>query len=281
MMGCSRRGESIRRFRKEQFAEKAAEVCRAAFNGRSVTTPGQSVGAEGICGESAYVTARSSRAIRQFAGGYDKAETLANADEEMLRQMLRGDAVPVNVPPADTRCACSNAIAAISSTKLRNQIWRRLRPANPAAPPRAMALEDAKTIQPQHVFVRGNEGNPGEEVKPHFLSMSDVRAAQPFTHGSGRLEFAQAVASKDNPLTARVMVNRIWLHHFGAGHCPYAQRFWHAQRSADASGNARLSRLAFHGGRTGPSRLCIGESCCRRRINNLPKLPPMRRSRMH
>jgi hypothetical protein len=39
----------------------------------------------------------------------------------------------------------------------------------------------------------------------------------PFNHGSGRLDLAKAVASKDNPLTARVMVNRIWMHHFGEG----------------------------------------------------------------
>ena len=35
--------------------------------------------------------------------------------------------------------------------------------------------------------------------------------------GSGRLELAQAIASKDNPLTARVIVNRVWMHHFGRG----------------------------------------------------------------
>jgi hypothetical protein len=40
---------------------------------------------------------------------------------------------------------------------------------------------------------------------------------KPFTKGSGRLELAEAIGNKDNPLTARVMVNRIWLHHFGAG----------------------------------------------------------------
>ena len=36
-----------------------------------------------------------------------------------------------------------------------------------------------------------------------------------FTHGSGRIELAEAVASSANPLTARVMVNRVWMHHFG------------------------------------------------------------------
>ena len=40
---------------------------------------------------------------------------------------------------------------------------------------------------------------------------------KPFQNGSGRLELALAIASKENPLTARVLANRVWLHHFGAG----------------------------------------------------------------
>jgi hypothetical protein len=40
---------------------------------------------------------------------------------------------------------------------------------------------------------------------------------KPFKDGSGRLELARAIASRDNPLTARVMVNRVWMHHFGKG----------------------------------------------------------------
>jgi hypothetical protein len=38
---------------------------------------------------------------------------------------------------------------------------------------------------------------------------------EPFKDGSGRLELAEAIATKTNPLTARVMVNRVWMHHFG------------------------------------------------------------------
>ena len=40
---------------------------------------------------------------------------------------------------------------------------------------------------------------------------------EPFKLGSGRLELAQCIASKNNPITARVIVNRIWMHHFGQG----------------------------------------------------------------
>src|SRR5205085_6322346 len=38
-----------------------------------------------------------------------------------------------------------------------------------------------------------------------------------FKKGSGRLELAEAIASKNNPMTARVIINRIWMHHFGEG----------------------------------------------------------------
>jgi hypothetical protein len=74
----------------------------------------------------------------------------------------------------------------------------------------------AKAVQPR-VFIRGNSGNPGPEVPRQFLQVLTGDQRQPFQHGSGRLELARAIATRDNPLTARVMVNRIWQHHFGKG----------------------------------------------------------------
>jgi len=63
--------------------------------------------------------------------------------------------------------------------------------------------------------LRGNPSNLGEEVPRRFLTVLAPEEPVPFRHGSGRLELADAVAS--HPLTARVMVNRIWYHHFGRG----------------------------------------------------------------
>jgi len=62
------------------------------------------------------------------------------------------------------------------------------------------------------VEIRGNPRNLGPTVPRRFLA---VVSTQPFRQGSGRLELAEAVAA--NPLAARVMVNRLWKHHFGAG----------------------------------------------------------------
>jgi hypothetical protein len=88
---------------------------------------------------------------------------------------------------------------------------------SPSAPPRAMVLQDAPSPTTPHVFLRGNPNNRGAAVPRQFLEVVAGEKRQPFRQGSGRLELARAIADRNNPLTARVMVNRIWLHHFGAG----------------------------------------------------------------
>ena len=67
------------------------------------------------------------------------------------------------------------------------------------------------------VHIRGNPANLGDEAPRRFLAVLAGDDPVAFTDGSGRLELANAIAAKDNPLTARVMVNRIWAHHFGRG----------------------------------------------------------------
>ncbi|MDB5390284.1 MAG: Protein of unknown function (DUF1553)/Protein of unknown function (DUF1549)/Planctomycete [Planctomycetaceae bacterium] len=67
------------------------------------------------------------------------------------------------------------------------------------------------------VFIRGNSGNRGPEAPRRFLLAIAGENRKPFEKGSGRLEMAQAIVSPDNPLTARVFVNRVWMHYFGAG----------------------------------------------------------------
>ena len=83
------------------------------------------------------------------------------------------------------------------------------------APPRAMVVFDVDTPFDPRIFVRGNPSQPGRHVPRQFLEILSSGDRQPFAHGSGRLDLAQAIASPDNPLTARVFVNRVWMHHFG------------------------------------------------------------------
>jgi hypothetical protein len=88
-------------------------------------------------------------------------------------------------------------------------------------PVRAMVMEDLPQPQDSPLFVRGNAPKKGDQIRTvprRFLEvLSEGGKPQPFKLGSGRLELAESIANKNNPLTARVMVNRVWMHHFGDG----------------------------------------------------------------
>jgi hypothetical protein len=79
------------------------------------------------------------------------------------------------------------------------------------------AVKDAEKPANIRVHIRGEETNLGEEAPRRFLQILCDGEPQPFSHGSGRLELAEAIASPTNPLTSRVIVNRIWQLHFGRG----------------------------------------------------------------
>ncbi len=78
-------------------------------------------------------------------------------------------------------------------------------------------IRDVEKPADINVYVRGDEQNKGEVAPRRFLSILCNGEPQHFAQGSGRLELANDIASPSNPLFARVMVNRIWQHHFGHG----------------------------------------------------------------
>jgi mono/diheme cytochrome c family protein len=88
---------------------------------------------------------------------------------------------------------------------------------HPDAPPRAMVMNDKATPYEPYVFLRGNAGKRGPSVPRRFLTVLAGPEPKPFTQGSGRLELARAIVDPANPLTARVIVNRVWMYHFGRG----------------------------------------------------------------
>lgn len=104
-------------------------------------------------------------------------------------------------------------------------------------------VDRAKPRQP-FVFVRGQAGNRGDNVPRRFLTALGGSDAKPFTQGSGRLELAQKIASDDNPLTARVAVNRIWLRLFGQGLVDSASDF--GVRTPSPSHAELLDHLAHY-----------------------------------
>jgi len=77
-------------------------------------------------------------------------------------------------------------------------------------------VKDAETLSGIQLHFRGDPTNlVGPEIPRHFLSVLSPGEPQPFAKGSGRLELAEAIVKQ--PVTARVMVNRIWKGHFGTG----------------------------------------------------------------
>jgi len=73
------------------------------------------------------------------------------------------------------------------------------------------------TAADMKVYIRGNPQKLGDVAPRRFLRILSGNEPPAYAKGSGRLELADAIASKDNPLTARVMVNRVWQWHFGRG----------------------------------------------------------------
>ena len=96
----------------------------------------------------------------------------------------------------------------------------------PQRPQYAMTVRDRDKPADTKVAVRGDFNTPGEVAPRGFLSAVDVPgAADVNPQASGRLELAEWIVSTDNPLTARVMVNRIWHHLFGRGIVPTVDNF--------------------------------------------------------
>ncbi len=143
---------------------------------------------------------------------------LPDAADEALRAVLYGPDSPIAVPVGsvadvefyfdkDARLALNNAQKGVELAILNAK----------EAPPHSIVLLERPAQKPARVFRRGNPGNKGDEVPRQFLEALAGPARKPFQIGSGRLELARAIASRDNPLTARVWVNRVWYHHFGNG----------------------------------------------------------------
>jgi hypothetical protein len=143
---------------------------------------------------------------------------LADPAAEAVRQVLYGATGPCEVP--------NEPIVNIEyffDSDSCNELWRLQNEVDnwilqsPVAPPHAAVLVDRADPVTPRVFKRGNPATKGEEVPRHFVEVVAGANPPPFQQGSGRLELARAIIDPANPLTARVAVNRVWLHHFGAG----------------------------------------------------------------
>ena len=157
-------------------------------------------------------------------GATELAQRIVDADSdyrwpdperEALRLSLRGNGSPTDIPVEDfwwvQNEGDSNVMKALKwqyDAVMRDWSHR-------GGPRHAMVANDADVPQPAYLFVRGNQHDKGDEVKRKFLSA--LPGPLEFRSGSGRGEMARLIGSTENPLTARVFVNRVWGHLFGDG----------------------------------------------------------------
>ncbi|MFK5922794.1 MAG: PSD1 and planctomycete cytochrome C domain-containing protein [Verrucomicrobiota bacterium] len=143
---------------------------------------------------------------------------LENSEAEALRLVLYGATSPCEVPdqPIIHTETYFDSSTVSALWKLQGEIDRWIVKSKLPAH-FALALTDRPVPVTSRVLLRGNSLNKGDKAPRRFLSLLTGEKRQAFQHGSGRLELAQAIIDPANPLTARVMVNRVWAHHFGKG----------------------------------------------------------------
>ena len=92
--------------------------------------------------------------------------------------------------------------------------------------------------------LRPRQSRPAGRARPAAVPpRPGRRAAAPFTHGSGRLDLARAITAADNPLTGRVIVNRVWMHHFGEPLVHNAITLTLTNRSANPFANVKVEEV--------------------------------------
>ena len=105
-----------------------------------------------------------------------------------------------------------------SKTKLsgiRTEI-EQLKKSEPPKPGNAHVLADSGSAD-MHVALRGDLRKKGEIAPRSFIEIIEGKDRNKYSNGSGRIELSNSVVAPTNPLTARVIVNRIWGWHFGQG----------------------------------------------------------------
>ena len=153
---------------------------------------------------------------RELKKTHPSASSLTDPAAERLRSVLYGSDSPCTIPDEHiTNIEMHfNGGVVVELWKLQGEVDRWLLQSTDAPPQATVLIDRARAVKPR-VFVRGNPLTKGDATPRQFLTL--FGAQQPFTRGSGRLELAEAITSPHNPLTARVIANRVWQHHFGQG----------------------------------------------------------------
>jgi hypothetical protein len=159
--------------------------------------------------------------VRRYAELFEQAES---ADASALQQdpakaaarkLIDDPRGPLSIPRGDQLERSYPAATAEALKKARGELAALEKDAPPVA--EVMGVEDQKPTN-LRIHIRGSHLTLGDEVPRRFLSVvsGETREEVP-PDRSGRLELARWMTDPDHPLTARVMVNRLWQWHFGEG----------------------------------------------------------------
>jgi hypothetical protein len=164
------------------------------------------------------LTTSPPKRVREVTDLYARVLIAAAADDTLtdsdpLRKTLLGRQSPAWFPLRQTWYYMSRA----DKDKYRGLVRGLdiLAVKSPHAAARAMTLRDSDELYSPVIFRRGDPTLPGLPVPRRFLQVLDGPKAKAFPNGSGRSDLARAITSPTNPLTARVLANRVWMHHFG------------------------------------------------------------------
>ena len=186
-------------------AKSFGEQARAALDGESLDKAHPAVRA-------ALQDADSLEAVAKALGQllYEAGE-----DQPKLREVVYSDTSPAKLSDGDVMRVME--VKGREGIRSRRRKFDELEGEHPGAPNRAMVLLDNAQSHNPRIFLRGNPGSKGAAVPRRFLAVLSGKERRPFEGGSGRLEMARAIADPQNPLTTRVMVNRVWQRLFGSG----------------------------------------------------------------
>ncbi len=135
--------------------------------------------------------------------------------EEQIRTVLYVKKTPINFAFEDSARYFDRAMNnQINRLKKKIEQWKL---DSPGTPPRAMVMLDKGKPVRQRIFLRGKPGSKGADVARQNFAIVSYSKRKPFSKGSGRLELAESIVDPKNPLTVRVLVNRVWMHHFNKG----------------------------------------------------------------
>ena len=167
--------------------------------------------------------AEHERHLRQLAQRIERVRTELKdlgGDERGGKAKRLLDRVKAGAPPVADRQDDNRRFLARQKQRQLQQLEAELRSAQAAGAGggnTAVGVKEGRVADCK-VHVRGETDKLGPEVPRGFISLIQLPQAPAIDRShSGRLELAQWLTSRDNPLTARVMVNRVWMHLFGAG----------------------------------------------------------------